>query len=179
MSEYDLKLDIPALAYMNAQLLSPLEQGGTAFEAKKKLFSQEHYVNAQLDPYNFPLFNHSLIISVLFNTVVVPREFLDLPMNHGIYSGFDADKVTRYFDVKKPEAVDSQLLIRCLRNSIAHALFSITQSPSGEVQYRFWTEREPIFEATATQGDLVKFVSIVGQRLANAVLQHKIKGTAT
>lgn len=173
MSGYDLKLDIPALAYMNAQLLSLLEQGGTAFDAKKKLFSQEPYVHAKLDPYNFPLFNHSLIISVLFNTVVVPREFLDLPANHGIYSGFDADKVISCFDVKKPESVDSQLLIRCLRNSIAHALFSITQSATGEVLYRFWTDREPIFEATASQADLVKFVSIVGQRLSNAVLQHK------
>lgn len=163
---------------MNAQLLSLLEQGGTAFDAKKKLFSQEPYVSAKLDPYNFPLFNHGLIISVLFNTIVVPREFLDLPANHGIYSGFDADRVTGLFNVKKPESVDSHLLIRCLRNSIAHALFSITQSSPGVMQYKFWTNRAPVFEATANQEDLVKFVSIVGQRLANAVLENKNKDAA-
>jgi len=173
MSEYDLKLDIPALSYINAQLLSLLEQGGTAFDAKKKLFSQEPYVNAGLDPYNFPLFNHSLIISALFNTVVVPREFLDLPANHEIYSGFDADNVTACFVVRKPESIDSQLLIRCLRNSIAHALFSIKGYSLNEVQYRFWTDRDPIFEATANHKDLVKFISTVGLRLSNAVLEHK------
>lgn len=164
---------------MNAQLLYLLERGGTAFDAKRNLFAQEHYAHAQLNPYNFPLLNHSLIISLLFSTIVVPREFLDLPENHNLFFEFDAKKVTGYFSVRKPESLNAQLLIRCIRNSVAHALFSITQTSNGVVLFKFWTDRDPIFEATASQDELVEFINIVGVRLVNAMLKHKNKDAAT
>src|SRR5262245_46544066 len=123
---YDLRLDIPALAYINAQLLSLLQQGGTLREAKQQLFSQEPYVHqfAAEDVYRYMPDGASLAVSLLFCTIVVPREFLNLPANHEVYQDFDTQQVTNLFsDIDPP--MGSYGFIRCLRNSVAHALFAV------------------------------------------------------
>ena len=172
MEGYDLRLDVPARAFINAQLLSLLERGGTFWDAKKQLFSQDVYAQSGLSVYDYKLFDHSLAISLLFCTIVVPREFLDLPPNHRVYRDFDAERVSHFFTITQPTQVTSYLFLRCLRNSVAHALFSVSQS-AGEAHYQFWTEREPILKATIGHGDLIRFVESVGKRLTNAVLEQK------
>lgn len=174
MATYDLRLDVPGRAYLNAQLLSLLEQGGTLWDAKKHLFSLEPYVRTfrDEDVYRYKPHDHSLAISLLFCTIVVPREFLDLPADHQMYRDFDAGKVTKSFVVTTPPNIDSYRFIRCLRNSVAHALFSIREQ-NGEVTYEFWTERDPLFRATVGHRDLLTFMSVVGVRLSNAVLSQK------
>jgi hypothetical protein len=174
MEDYDLRLDVPARAYINSQLLSLVEKGGTMFEAKRNLFARPPYNNGQLDPYDYETHDHSLLISLLFCTVVVPREFLDLPANHEIYRVFDSTKVIRAFEVQKPNPVDAYTFLRALRDSVAHALFSIKQV-NGSLKYSFWTEREPILNASVTHDGLLLFLSTVGQHLSNAVLDYKRK----
>ena len=175
---YDLRLDIPAFAYINAQLLLLLQQGGTLHEAKKQLFSQEHYVHqfSPEDAYRYEPNGASLAVSLLFCTIVVPREFLNLPANHQIYQDFDAQQVTKLFREINPP-MDSYRFVRCLRNSVAHALFSISEA-NGQLSYEFWTEREPVLtRATIGHRELMNFISIVGMRLTNAVLAEKAGGT--
>lgn len=169
---YDLRLDVPARAYINSQLLSLLEKGGTLFDAKKHLFSQEPYVHQGLNPYTWLDHDQSVILSLLFCTIVVPREFLDLPRDHQIYKDFDAEKLIGHFTIVEPAQLDSYLFIQCLRNSIAHALFSLKDS-DGQVQYEFWTELKPLFRARSDHKRLLQFVSHAGSRLANAVLAKK------
>lgn len=173
MEEYDLKLDVPARAYINAQLLLLLEKGGTLFEAKKELFSKESYVEVELNSYDYQINDHSLAISLLYCIIVVPREILDLPENHMIFKYFDEKQVTNFFTINEPKQINSKLLIERLRNSVAHALFSIT-NVTGIGLYKFWNDQKP-FNATINHDELLKFLSIIGQRLTNAVLEGKTK----
>jgi hypothetical protein len=171
---YDLRLDIPAFAYINAQLLSLLQQGGTLHEAKKQLFSQEPYVHqfSSEDVYRYVPDGAALAVSLLYCTIVVPREFLNLPATDSAYQDFDAQQVTNLFSEIDPP-MDSYRFIRCLRNSVAHALFSVTES-NGPLSYEFRTEREPILtRARIGHRELMKFIGVVGLRLTNAVLAEK------
>lgn len=174
MPVYDLRLDVPGRAFINAQLLSLMEKSGCSlWEAKKALFSREPYSSLSEDAWsNYKPHDHSLAMSLLYCLVVVPREFLALPENHQIYREFDALAVTKCFSVIEP-AMDSYWFLQCLRNSVAHALFRITES-NREVCYEFYTERKPLLKrAVIGHSDLMKFLSIVGQRLANDVLGQK------
>lgn len=110
MADYDLRLELPAHAYVTFQILSLLEQGGTLHEAKDRLFSREPYRSQKLNPYDMKVFSHSALISVLFCAIVVPREFLDLPRDHKLYRDYDTAKVLSYFNIREPAAMDSYYL---------------------------------------------------------------------
>jgi HEPN pEK499 p136 len=171
MANYDLRLDVPARAYINAQLLSLLETGGTFFDAKKHLFSLEPLVTQGLTPYNWKIHDHTLVISLLYCTIVVPREILDLPKDHQIYRDFDAQKVAELFSLVNPKDLNSYQLVRHLRNAVAHALFSI-QEHDGHISFKFWSDRDS-FQAEIDQQSLLRLIGIVGQRFTNAVLSRK------
>src|SRR5580698_9536591 len=102
MANYDIRLDLPARAFINSQLVSLLEKGGTAWDAKKHLFETEHYKDSGLDPYTYAMWDHSTVISALFCCIVVPREFLDLPQNHEIYRAFDQQNIPSLFESLDP-----------------------------------------------------------------------------
>ncbi len=173
MSQYDLRLDVPARAVINAQLLVLLQEGGTLLDAKRRLFSTQPY-DIQFsadDRERYRLDDHSLTIPLLYCCVVVPREYLDLPTDHQIYQDLDAANVGGLFTATEPIGLTSYQLIRSLRHSIAHALFSI--SDDSPTLYQFWTERPPLFRAAIRHHELLQFVSQVGPHLANAVLAEK------
>lgn len=180
-AEYDLRLDVPIRAFINASLQLLLEKGGTFWDAKKQLFSQEVYRKQDMEQqvYGYSLCDHSWAIGLLYCTIVVPKEFLRLPPNHRIYREFDARVATRRFTVVEPSKMDSYQFLHCLRNSVAHALFSVTES-NGEPHYTFWTDREPIFRATIGHKGLIEFINAVGRPLIDAVLEGKkgMKGEA-
>ena len=175
MANNDLRLDIPLRAYLNGKLLAMIERGGTLFDAKKQLFALPEFAG-RIDPYQYTVVDQSSVISVLFCTIVVPREFLDLPPNHKIYRDFDSEDVSSLFSVTEPAQINAYLLLRCLRNSVAHVLFSISES-GGVFRYEFWTEKPPIFRARIGQNELIKFISIVGHRLTNAVQEQRRGGS--
>jgi hypothetical protein len=172
MAEYDLRLDLPALAYINAQLISLLTKGGTAFDAKRHLFTSAQYKDQGLSEYEYDLWNQSLALSLLYCCLVVPRELLDLPEHHQIWRDFDDQKIAASFDAIEPSAISSFTLVRCLRNSVSHALFKITAGPP-ELGYEFWTERDPIFRGTIGHRKLVELISKVGTVMGTEVLKRK------
>lgn len=171
---YDLRLDVPGRAYINAQLLSLLEHGGTLQDAKNRLFSSEPYsrtfTEAAIRAYK--PYDHSLAIALLFCIVVVPREFLDLPADHQVYKDFETQKLLELFSISEPHAINPYTFVRCLRNSVAHALFSITE-PQGVVRYEFWTDRPPVFRATISHQNLITFMNSAGKWLTNVALSRK------
>ncbi|WP_437228860.1 hypothetical protein SH661x_001118 [Planctomicrobium sp. SH661] len=172
MLKYDARLDVPARAIINGELLSLLETGGTFFEAKKALFTSERY-SEQLSQhvYSYRMTDQSFALSLLYCSIVVPREFLDLPADHQLFKELDAVAATESF-VCSPK-MESYTFLRCLRNSVAHALYSIEERNS-EPYYTFWTERTPKLDsAVIGQRKLLEFVANVGRRLANAVLAEK------
>ena len=181
MSNYDLRLDLPALAFINAQLLSLMEKGGTAFDAKKQLFSTQIYATSGLDPYSFRMWNHSLALSLLYCCLVVPREFLDLPQNHSVYREFDRENIRDLFteaqltEKSKAKEIDSYWLLRRVRDSVAHGLFSVSES-NGEWYYEIWADREPVFRARIGRKNLIDFITKVAHPLVNAVLATKPPG---
>ena len=172
MPNYDLRLDLPAFAFINAQVLSLLEKGGTSWDAKNHLFSSQIYGTSGLDPYTYRMWNHSLALSLLYCCLVVPREFLDLPQNHSVYQDFDTENIHGLFTETQPPTIDSYLLLRCMRNSVAHALFSVSD-PNGEWYYEFWTDRNPVFRAWIGHKNLMEFTTKVARPLVNAVLAKK------
>lgn len=172
MAKNDLRLDVPARSFIRTQLISLLKQGGTLFEAKKRLFSMEPYESVGFDEYAYEVYDHSLVISLLFCLIVIPREILDLDSNHSIYRHFEDENVIGLFTIIQPPQIETNQFFKLLRNSVAHALFSITIHDETMV-YEFWTERKPIFRATIAHDNLIKFLSIVGAKLANAVLEYK------
>lgn len=179
MAHYDLRLDLPARAFINAQLLSLLERGGTLDEAKQRLFSSEPYT-AQFSPNDIARYqphDHSLIISVLYCSVVVPREYLNFPADHAVYQECEAANVQGLFTDTEPAELSAHQFIRSLRNSVAHALFSIGEDERG-ILYQFWTERPPLFRTAIRHEALLQFVSFVGQRFSNAVLAEKSSSSA-
>ena len=178
MAPYDLRLDLPARAFINAQLLSLLERGGTLDEAKQELFSSEPYTG-QFSPNDISRYHphdHSLIISVLYCSVVVPREYLRLSADHEVYQDCEAANVLGLFTNTEPADLSAYQFIRSLRHSVAHALFSIGDDESG-LLYQFWTERSPLFRTAIRHQPLLQFVSFVGQRFSNAVLAVKSGGS--
>ena len=131
---------------MNAQLLSLVEGGASLEDAKKRLFSLPRYADSftDTDISNYSPYDYSLVASLLYCTIVVPREILSLPQDHEVYKCFDRDNVAGRFQSISP-TMDSYTLIRCLRNSVSHALFSVQQQ-DGSLMYRFWTGRHPMLD---------------------------------
>ena len=175
---YDLRLDLPARAYINAQLLALIERGATLLEAKKHLFSTNPlYRDHEFDVYGWPIQDYSQLLGLLYCAVVVPREILDLPANHTLYRELhDADLLT-LFDIRKPNPCDPFALIRGVRHAVAHALFEI-KVEKAEVCYRFWNDRQD-FEVQISEPALRKSVELIGSRLSSAALQRKSGGPAT
>lgn len=171
---YDLRLDIPARAFIGSQLISLLEKGGSFWDAKKHLFDGEQYraAFAGMHVYTYQIHDHSLAISLLYCLIVVPREILDLPKDHQIYRDFDHEKAFGGFTIQEPTSIDAFGFVRALRNSVAHALFAV-QDHSGKLRYEFWNEHKPLFRATIDHDELIKFLGVVGARLANAVLARR------
>lgn len=177
MSSYDLRLDIPARAKINFEILTLIEDHELSLqEAKKQLFLRtEPYCKTftEADVNRYRCRDHSLAISMLFCMIVIPKELLLLPRDHKIYKDLDNENIMMGFRITQPaEKIGSSEFIRLLRNSVSHANFSVRDGVE-DAEFEFWTEREPIFRATISYLGLMDFLGHVGSRLANAALERK------
>jgi hypothetical protein len=175
---YDLRLDLPARAYVNAQILALVERGATLLEAKKHLFlTNPLYRDHDFDVYGWTLQDTSQVLGLLYCTVVVPREILNLPANHTLYRELESTELLTFFDIRTPTPCDAFALVQGLRHSAAHALFEIAVEKA-EVFCRFWNDRQD-FDVRVSEPALRKAVEFIGARLSSAVLQREAGGTAT
>lgn len=171
---YDLRLDIPARAYLNHQIVRVAEQRNDTRRSKEEVFSSPPYVNQGLDPMSYPLLDSPAhIASLLYCLVVVPKEILDYPEDHLLFKRLDQLNLTKAFQITTtPQGFDrspSYWLLRALRNSVAHVLYEFDE----HLGMHFWTEQNPRWDAHATKKDLFFFFSTFGKELANTLLLVK------
>ncbi len=170
MSDYNLRLDIPARAFINAKLISLVQDGASLSNAKQHLLPEIGLPKEEI--YGYRLDDPAMVISLLYCMIVVPRELLSLPENHQIYREFDEKRIAAHSPAIDPP-VDSYNLIWCLRNSLAHALFSISVK-HGQASYEFHTERKPILKsAEIGHAALLNLINVVGKSFTNTLLARK------
>jgi hypothetical protein len=174
MPQYDLRLDIPARAIMNDNIRHRMELGASFLQAKQEYFAEPWAVKAGIDPLAYTLDDQVRAISLLYCVIVVPRELLSLSQDHQLYQELDRLGVASYFRVKRPNPIDSFRLVTSLRHAVSHGLFSIEQV-AGQINYTFWTERDPRFKAEITQSQLMAFLNACGVRFTDQVLRLKTK----
>jgi hypothetical protein len=122
---------------------------------------------------NYTPFDQAYIASALYCLLVVPREVLDLPAHDHLFADLNRTDPLRWFQfLQEPAELRSNPafhLIHLLRNSVAHALFTIDTSNN----WAFWTDRKPLWRAAINRDSLTEFLSAAGQALADRCLQLK------
>ena len=171
---YDVRLDIPARAYLNHQIIRVAEQRNDIRRSKEEVFSSSPYANQGLDPMSYSLLGGpAQIVSLLYCLIVVPKEILDYPEDHFLFKRLDELSLNKAFQITTfPPGFDrspSYWLLRALRNSVAHVLYEFDEH-SG---MHFWTDKNPQWEAHATLDGLSFFLSTFGKELANTLLLIK------
>lgn len=174
LDSYDVRLDIPARAYLNHQILRVAEQRNDIRRSKEEVFSSPPYLAQGLDATRYPLLDSPAhIVALLYCLVVVPKEILDYPEDHFMFKRLDQHNLKKCFHIsdfpKGFERAPSYFLIRALRNSVAHVLYKFDD----QIGMHFWTDREPRWKAHASVDGLSLFLSTFGSELANTLLLLK------
>jgi hypothetical protein len=161
----ELRNEIPKRAFINAEIVQRVATT-QAFRDALKAIQQKYSI------LEYQFMNQAYVVSLLYCLLVVPKElWLGREKEHGIYQELDRRQPVKYFDLEitndgfTRDPVYS--LIHGLRNSIAHARFSIDNS----LKFTFWDQRPgqsaPHFRVAASASDLMAFLSEVGSLLAN------------
>jgi hypothetical protein len=161
----NLRDEIPKRASMNAEIVQHVittQVFGEAIEAIQQKYGIQEY----------QFMNQAYVVSLLYCLLVVPKElWLGKERKQGIYQELDKWEPLRNFDLEITNHEFAQdptyHLIHGLRNSIAHARFSVNNS----LQFTFWDQRPgasaPHFQVTASSSNLMAFPSEIGSLLAN------------
>lgn len=158
----DLRDEIPAQAYVNAQIIGKLRQTPAFREAKKSVAQHYGLEPDALESYNLGLAH---VVGILYCLIVVPNQLLGENLTPEYLHPL---KPKSYFQLREREHNQSEKdFLRHLRNSIAHAHFSITP----DQVFTFWDvdpkSRQENFRARADLDRLAEFVEKVGSSLAN------------
>ena len=150
----DHRKNIPALAYMNAQVLQQAE-------LSKCIESIENKYDIPKGSFN--IINSAYIVSLLYCLIVVPKELF---VKEKIVSNISQSesKILGYFrNIEKCHDFDSNPifhLIRHIRNSLAHVKFSIDDNGA-------FTFTDGEFNAVIDMNGLQGLLSSLGADLAN------------
>lgn len=114
--------------------------------------------------------NPAYVASLLYCLLVVPRELFIAGDNTTLDANLSARDVTKFFRIHVDTAgvaSRSSQFLRRLRNSVAHANFSVDES----MNFKF-TDRKPRasqdeFVITASSTEVMDFLSSIGAFLAN------------
>jgi hypothetical protein len=161
----DVRTEIPALAWINAQIIQKAERMGSLNSPTRQVESFYGLPTGSLR-----ILNPAHLIGLLYCLIVVPKELWLKDKSHPVFVHIHPDKIVGLISVSsKTENFDihpSYTLLRHLRNSVAHARFALVDD-----KFEFWdldprTDRET-FRATSSLAQLSEFVSYVGPILAN------------
>ncbi len=164
----DYRDEIPKLAFINAQIIQQIFPSKDFEVARQNVISL--YKNQGLSEYQFN--NPAYIASLLYCLIVVPKEIWAQSETSSVYRDIDQLEPCKLFDInKRPENDTSSptfSLIRHLRNSIAHANFSVDKAMRFEFRDRPSEKEEPDWVVSINAVNMMKFLSKVGGALANA-----------
>jgi hypothetical protein len=165
----DIRPEIPALAFISAQIVQEAERLGALFEATHRVESQY-----QLPSGSLSVMNPAHILGLLYCLIVVPKELWLQDKSHLVFARIDEAKLLSLFSITlKSRAFEknpSHALLRHLRNAVAHVHFTLVES-----NFTFWDQepqtKQETFRATFTLASLSEFLSTVGAALANLRLE--------
>jgi hypothetical protein len=161
----DVRTEIPALAWINAQIIQEAERMGSLNGPTRQV---ETFYG--LPAGSLRILNPAHLIGLLYCLIVVPKELWFKDESHPVFTRIHYDKLVGLISVSKKtgkfDTHPSYRLLRHLRNSVAHARFALVDD-----KFEFWdqeprTDRET-FRATSSLAQLSEFVSYVGPILAN------------
>src|SRR4030043_339490 len=82
--KYDLRLEIPARAFLNAQIIQEVRDKSEFKQAIKTVITTGHYKNQGLTEYEFQ--NPAYVVSLLYCLIVVPNELWGVKQKSDIYN---------------------------------------------------------------------------------------------
>ncbi|MGN6187128.1 MAG: HEPN family nuclease [Thermoanaerobaculia bacterium] len=178
-SQYDLRYEIPARAFINHQILQSPTLLPALDKATQALFNTEPYRNQGLIAGEYSIMNHAQVVSLLYCLIVVPKELLNLPRTDQLFRDMTEAEAFAAFSVSvtpMPEAHEfGYEFLRALRNAISHALFTVDHL----MTFSFWTDKGRKWRITIPRDALMSFLSRYGAMLANAALRARSLGAAT
>lgn len=125
----------------------------------------DSFKRKNLNGIDFPLKNQGLSISLLYMLLVVPREMWENQNNNNTSFAFTTRNL---FAFREGENLDTWNFLRCMRNSISHANFNMTQ----EGEYTFWNTQQNgniNFNVTIMHANLLVFISEIGKYFINEI----------
>ena len=161
----DVRSEIPALAFINAQIIQEAAHAGVLDEPTRRVESMYRLPGGSLR-----VMNPAYLLGLLYCLIVVPKEFWLQDKAHPVFAQIDQDWLLGLVSVqRKTSSFDENpcyRLLRHLRNAVAHVHFTIDEG-----EFTFWdhgprTDRET-FRATFSLTGLGEFLSKVGALLAN------------
>lgn len=167
----DLRHEIPARAFINAQIIQKMWETDLFKETIKAVIN-EKYSSQGLTEYEFG--NSAYVASLLYCLIVIPKEKWANSPQDIIYSKLN--KLNSRFTIGKtngkPCGSPMYQLIHRLRNAIAHANFSVDE----KMVFKFWDmhpgRKETEWEAIIDSQKLLIFLSEVGSILASEGLTN-------
>lgn len=162
----DHRDDVPAWAYINAQIIQEAETTGALATAIASVERRHGF-----PPHTLSLRNSAFVLSLLYCMLVIPEHLWARDALPPELASLDPQPILDLFSITlKPQRFDEKplyWLLRRLRNSVAHARFAIYDS--GEIT--FWDQKNnntpKDFEAAVSPDSLGRFLSTVGVALAN------------
>ena len=170
----DLRHEIPARAFINAQIIQEAIKSDALSASVQTVLKMPFYKNTGLSSYQFQ--NQAYIVSLLYCLIVVPKEVWGRNQADPLYEAIRDENIVPKFTIliannnwnNKPH----YWLIHYLRNSIAHANYSVND----KMQFTFWNEPsggEPNWKVSIDSDGLMDFISKVGSLLANIGLKRR------
>lgn len=155
--------EIPQRAFINAQIMQKVHDDPNFQRAVASV--AEGY---GIGEYQF--MNPAYVASLLYCLLVVPRELFVSPQDKLFDEKLPAEEMTAFFDIEvdtEGVASTSSQFLRRLRNSIAHARFSVDHAMNFQFIDASRGASQDEFRVTASSSQLMRFISRIGAFLAN------------
>ena len=171
-SHNNLRFEIPARAFINAQIIQNVRKTPDFLSAVNSVV--DIYKQQGLEEYQFE--NPAYVASLLYCLIVVPKELWACSPDSPIYDEIRKLNIVPLFRINitspKFDSDPAFGLILCLRNSVAHANYSV----DSDMNFTFWNtpsskKKDKTWEAFISAQSLMDFLSKVGSLLANKGLQ--------
>jgi len=174
----DLRHEIPARAFINAQIIQEARDTPDFVRSIQKVISSPQYSVQGLAEYQYE--NPAHVASLLYCLIVVPRELRANPRSSdSLYTRIEEHQPEGLFLTIKPDNENkrcwhpTRLFINHLRNAVAHARYSVDSN----MRFTFWdqkNEKAPIDWKVEIDADkLMIFLSKIGAILANEGLKRQ------
>ena len=159
----DFRKEIPQRAFINAQIIQQVMDSSDFQDAIDQVSN-----NYGLSHYQF--MNQAHIVSLLYCLLVIPREVFVSGNENILDQRLPSDSVVTFFDIihdANNSKLRSSQFIRRLRNSVAHARFTIDSQMNFTFSDRSPRALDDEFIVKASVSSLMAFLSRIGSYLAN------------